>query len=44
MRGPEIAEVLGIETETVRSRLTRGRRTLREALERVGLVVEDLGR
>lgn len=34
MKGPEIAEVLGIPANTVRSRLSRARAALREALER----------
>lgn len=44
MTGPEIGEVLGLEPNTVRSRLARGRKTLREYLERLGLVLEDMRR
>ena len=36
LNGPEIAEVLGIEPNTVRSRLARGRQALKEALARLG--------
>ncbi|HVH99097.1 MAG TPA: sigma-70 family RNA polymerase sigma factor [Enhygromyxa sp.] len=35
MKGPEIAEILAIPSNTVRSRLSRARAALREALERV---------
>jgi RNA polymerase sigma factor (sigma-70 family) len=36
LSGPEIAEVLGIAEPTVRSRLTRAREALRDALSRLG--------
>lgn len=44
LSGPEIAEVLEVEANTVRSRLARARKTLRERLDRLGVVVEDFNR
>lgn len=37
LSGPEIAEVLGIEPNTVRSRLARARKALKDALVRLGV-------
>ncbi len=41
MGGPEIAEVLGINANTVRSRLARGRQMLRRELSRLGVDTRD---
>lgn len=41
MNGPEIAAVLGIPANTVRSRLARARRQLRARLEELGLPFEE---
>ncbi|MEM6995796.1 MAG: sigma-70 family RNA polymerase sigma factor [Myxococcota bacterium] len=44
LSGPEIAEVLEVEANTVRSRLARARKTLRTSLGRMGVEIEDFSR
>lgn len=44
LSGPEIAAVLGIPANTVRSRLARARQQLREQLQALGMPLEDPGR